>query len=1656
MAKQSQVRKNKGFLFGLKDLFSSFLSAVTNYRDELRGSQEMPEKSAFSKLIDEEEAAVESDTPLTKIYKALNNKTAKDDFAAYFLENEGPLIDEAEKSLIEKYETRFKKNLDWKDRQTSEILAQGDFSSLKSLLDEMKRDKKMPLLLKYNTLGAVIERLSEMGVGEQGAAGIVLNDAIKSCKRMEWELDGEKRIIGYILKGLTSKGTIERKIDYIKRIEPYVIDKIKDDTLSGLAETIFSNLVQFYEKNNPSNGEMAETDDGLVLPEFGEEEDAFIEKLSRMGTDEEISRALDELNEGNRIGVIEKIAFDDKFSSHFSPIVDHLNVKDMGKLIGLIHKKIKVVEQEYGVKSGIKFVEELHRRVSHLLGPTNIISEKIKNIKNNLEKSEISFTNKLAEMKRRIAGKDNQEKLQVLLDMSKDPEFQGIFGTVQNLERIMLEDNFTAVFENLPLETQKIVAGELLSDLGSLRKYHPKLIKKLERKLKEVTELLGQADTLRPNVNYDLIDALLGFAEDPEKANDSLAMAVDEPLSVNPDMEDTKVQFKYEEVIEEVLFAEEAGDYNEFKELGEVVMGGSARRSPEQLLDSITGYAENAETGNAEAKGTLFESIEIMKKIDTIPTIGEKITVIRYWLKNGVYRDKPYIVNVLEGMLATLLQDKSCENGLLSRLFRHLETLGSNADKIKFIEGKLEDPEYRHIRQILGNMITNLENESVTEPRDISEASIDDQLTDLPNVEDRLNWLKERKHFPAYFQHVDYIDRKIEELEGEQSDSLNEKLDEEFQEEEIRDRIAGKKADGTKVRIHDNIITLARAVMEIPDKVQRQLYIKEQEQLKELPPDNFFFKLRKLLYYLTGCDVKEKPSDMLKSLCSRVLLSPKQKREYLKQLKLARFKVKDEHLTLGGELGLTDEDIAYYAAYIIGYDKTLAEKQLRIIRNVKNGSIRLEDVSYAGKGGKEVTVDYRTFFGITDFDLSRVISDLEKLLSKKKAGRRTVETVDEAIEENGADILTGMEKVAAGIPGMDKDSEAGIDLDAGTEAGGELGMENGQDVDGGLGIDTGMDSEIDIGVDLGLDVDANVDGELETGTDMNSEAGIGEEGDYLEAGTDIGSDMDMLTDLDMDSDKGRETGNDMDMGTDAGIDLDEGLDIDTGMDTKTDIDADMDVDSIAGEGPDNSAAEESAPAVKTGESDEGVYEKNRMNVDASVAERIREKGREEQQRLSPEMEKKTEDAVARYKPDLKERMRSLLTHLSGCFPVAIPEIIEKTIVPVLIKNQDYEARDLINILNQNIFNPALYAGAEIDLNTSIDSIESFLKQKDILKSSMDLISRIIEDIQKARSNEIHAEVKKEAVKYEALKSACASGKVTDIIVNLLKVKQESRIVPELENIYLKEISGNPKFNSLFKKLNLVKDIIMSHREYNTADLGKFFDANAVPLILRLRERVQGPRVAEKAGFQGSKNQQPSDAGIIEETDVSSTSFHDSDDKKNVSILSRVSGKLQEFMKPLTQKKSTRKSSNIFDIFSIKPKTKKKTAGKTYSITRGKSRTRTYEPVKKKKPVLSRPKTQAKKKISNVTKEFLEKANTIITNKLIYLIRSYNTRQLLEMLYSSYLGPKARKSNLVALVDERAHKVIYDAIKNDPDIHPRLRFDMKKVMNVYNKKIKKVK
>jgi len=871
------------------------------------------------------------------------------------------------------------------------------------------------------------------------------------------------------------------------------------------------------------------------------------------------------------------------------------------------------------------------------------------------------------------------------------------------------------------------------------------------------------------------------------------------------------------------------------------------------------------------------------------------------------------------------------------------------------------------------------------------------------------------------------------------------------------------------------------------------------------------------------------------------------------------------------ELGLKNEDIAYYATYILGCNNPGLEQRIQYIEDFRSGFVDVEGVLCTTKENRIVQKDYRDFFNITPPVIAKVLKDLKKKLPEKR------KRADPGIQMN--------EEMEGEVKNY---SDTGIQEEEPIE-------ENKEGKDITQGDDSGEENTTENTLDS-----INTQAEIENEEDQQP----GKEGENES----------ML------ADKSKKTYKSIPRTNERKIRFKT-----TPGDGSLTSPSDKKIHI-------SSPDEESEEAVNENEeaySSDTVYEKNKSAIDSVVQKKIIEKGAEKSKSSAHTMRVSSEKVTEEEKTPLSKRISRLLFDLSKCFPEAVPDIINRTIIPVFVENKSEAGRDIFNALNQNIFIPVLYNGAEVDVDSTIESIESFLGNKGILSESHKVIKSIVNGLRTTRSKEIKAEVDRKMNKtVETFETTVKKPEnIVQVLRYLLDIHEPDRILPALDEKYIVPLSGNTEQQGLIKKLHTLKSILHTSKSINWQKVGDYYGGDAIVLIKQIKQRIPVTRDQSLSGEKmvprgkkmesGENNQtqmdetNPDTTGtdkleteieekkespseekvvvpkIIENTLINVPAFTDPHtvilkiaskdaglykmlgkdrdvarqyiidtlynagkiftyDKKRYigfgklahylynkankdfnrqalaqalfTFISRLPGNehkasfigveekdltgflhmLEAWVQPANLPAGKKTISGPSKILSKNADNKNKvtqpthhdrtkqtvtqkdqvTTKKTIQTTPRIKDRRTYNrrkqqthypaekerrkkdrrlsDIKATKKKHSEQKKSTPRKLSARGEAMLKKAEKLITEKLIHLIKLYNSRESLKMLYNSYLSASSDRKYRLNLVDEKKHSAIYNAIKDDDAVLERLRFDVNKVMKHYHKKIKKAK
>ena len=864
---------------------------------------------------------------------------------------------------------------------------------------------------------------------------------------LNYDLHEEKEIVKKTLQELSGCNNFKEKIDYLIKSRQNTKNSIKDDNFKIAISNIFDKLINLYnillEKNKEKQG----------LDEFKEDEaNETIEFLDNISLEIEKNKKVNDLS--NRISalpdeisldVMSILNFDQRFEKYFPEVEDALYQKDWGKTLGIIGLKVKEIEKKLGMLASEQYLEDIGNRIAIKLGEDAFIVKKIRNMKENLIKIHAQGTKKLHYLQERLAkAKTSTGKILELQKISIDPKFIGIFGTIQNMERILIRDKFEEIYkkaQNLPIDTQKALFEGLQDDLKVLLRYEPNTIKKVTNYIEEINLIINNSMQNIPKIDENLGEAIQNFENgdlplvdladilcmdypssdkyNPKKIEDDIKsikhdvnkgkMEADDLESIINEINNDISFFKINGSDDTIALIEEANTFidaldqniEQVKKIDNLKKTKNIENAVKKIMknDSIDiidqiDMLENVFKGknlslrakekgflvaekttkNKETKTKLAEIVEVIrrmeKEIEPLITLENKIAKLNNWISNE-YIDKEHIKEFLKNQMKEYALLRGREGGLLRKL---LDGLDQAKDKIKYLKGMMKDVEYQHLIPTIKTLLKNIKDELQIKIDRIDKEWIKNNLEGKKNDE-KLDWLKIRKYWHKYDKYQDFINEEIKKTE----DCIT------------------KTPDETE-KIYSNIIDLAQAVLLIEGQGARQSFIKKQND-KDKNADINFKSQKKLLFYLFSTNSNE-PGERLKALTNRVTLPISDKKKYLQLLK------KSDVMNMGSLkefFGITDEDIAFYATYILYFDKSL--------------DIRIKYLKRFKDSDNTKTETYKEFFEITDKTISDVIKFLETKISKKiesKVGEEFEEKAgvkEEAVRELGEKIEIGKKDI---------------------------------------------------------------------------------------------------------------------------------------------------------------------------------------------------------------------------------------------------------------------------------------------------------------------------------------------------------------------------------------------------------------------------------------------------------------------------------------------------------------------------------------------------------------------------------------------------------------------------------------------------------------------
>ena len=313
---------------------------------------------------------------------------------------------------------------------------------------------------------------------------------------LNYDLNLEKEIVNKILNELKNINLIKDKYKCLKEEKEIILNSIKDNNLKNDIKNIFDNFIRLYktliEKDNDKIKSIKEKNlsDEEVISETIDLLDNIYNKTKNTGKIEPLLKNINKLSDSEKIDVISSVKFDPRFEKQFSDVEDDMYDKDWGRIIGAITLKTKKIEKELGMYASEQYLEDAANRIASKLGEEAFIVKKIRNMKNNLIKIHTEGAKKLKYLRERLnKSKNSAEKIVELQNISKNSNYNGIFGSIRNMERILVRDKFSDIYKRvkkIPIDTQKILFEGVYDDIKTIFKYEPEIVKKVQRYIHEI------------------------------------------------------------------------------------------------------------------------------------------------------------------------------------------------------------------------------------------------------------------------------------------------------------------------------------------------------------------------------------------------------------------------------------------------------------------------------------------------------------------------------------------------------------------------------------------------------------------------------------------------------------------------------------------------------------------------------------------------------------------------------------------------------------------------------------------------------------------------------------------------------------------------------------------------------------------------------------------------------------------------------------------------------------------------------------------------------------------------------------------------------------------------------------------------------------------
>jgi len=1563
---------------------------------------------------------------------------------------------------------------------------------------------------------------------------------------LNYDSSEEKRIIVAIIDGLKKSDKIKSKLAFLNQLKETSFKSLHDDRFRATLENIFNKFINLYnilnEKESPQR----------LLSQSEQEEEArnflnlLAHELESEGNIRNLNERVEKLPDDVEIDVLNVIRFDPRFEEYFPEVEDTLYHKDWGRTFGIIGLKVKKIEKELGMIASEEYLEDLAKRVESKLGKNSFVAKKIINMKNNLRRIHAEGTKKLHYLQDRLNNcKTPAEKILELQRISRDSRFKGVFGVVRNMERILIRDDFNEIYKKvkkISIDSQVALFKGIEEDLKILFEYEPNIVKKVQNYIDLIYYRLDTSTKNPPKVKNEFVDSIEDFEDGdiplidlsdlaeldmPDFDKYETVKIEDEIKSIKHDVgsgdkyvddldlmlndikdditffkiegsEDSnksiKMANKFKEQIDEninkALMLEELKNNNKDEAIKKIMNDGD-----DVLLkiDELEAVFKGFDSGNKakgyivavkksddnQTKTKLNEIVEVIrrieKEVDPLYTLENKISVLLTWI-NDDYNGKEHIIEFLYKQIKDLSFKKGREGGLLRKL---LDGLDHADDKIKYLKDCLKSLEYQHMKSTIETLLKNIKKEMGIRAEDITEEWIVNEIEDK-SEDEQLDWLKLRENWIKYENHKDFIKNKINEKER--------KL---------------LKVTADIVDIFTNMIELAEKLLTLNGPAERQNFIRAQEENDEDADDDIKGH-RRLFFYLFSSP-SDDPKERLKSIINRVTLSVKDKQKYLRILAESKDAEKG---ALKDLLKTSDEDIAYYAVYVLYSDRPMSVriKYLERFRNAETANI----------------IEYKNVFKITQ----KTIGDVLRFLNTKMGyGQKTIN--DESIPASDLNVDENKDADNIDKPNvLFKEPDAEIASDFSDD-----------DLDVLKNYDYISDKE-DIESKELDEIDDNVKGDNNKKDDtVNNEEDLisdlsNEEKDILDREEEILRVNNLIDEDELKKpDDIEEKDNDLESVDDlSGID--ENMDKDHNqISSKTTQDI-INEQKMRDEFKKREElrkkkekeekekakkhSEEELPdlvkkdEIKSKDNNENknvnadkinnetlINEPENANIDINkgmknkndadtvktlniedltnekkdkITNHLEELSKKRNKEVVEQIRAKAHEIYEDKNKRIQEKLQSLLSYLVTCYPEIVTTIINDEILPVFEgEGINRDVHNLLQSINDSIFKQAMRGNA-VD-----DNMKFFAKS--LSNANTNNIIAILNKIKDLWNKQIK-ELENQEDKFNMTLEDIKQGRGIESILAYLDNIYPEIIINELNKNFIKNLKGDKikeqvtQLNDFLIKVKGSTDIDKKQRNTLIKSLGlnNRYQGVLDSIINKiLKKKTESNTTGNIEDVIDKMDNQDSKIGVedeIETSDESSQNIADEPAESKEADSSKLNSyqiKMNEKRKLFNQRAQRRKISQ------------KKHQDKNYKETYDEKETKNDRVDKSQKDLINKNLKQNKihpvkksdeKNYKDIIKEqnklfkkneqeLLRTASKEINKKLDNIIKAAMTRNDLESIYYNYFGNSEKnKKNLLNLCYDI--KKIAQVINDDPRLLKMLYFDKDKMLKKYNSRIKKLK